>query len=1038
MMKTNTKFNKTVLSSCVLAALSLASYNLQAAEAEQAAKAEQEVDEVIAVRGIRGSLIKSVADKRFSGSIMDSISATDIGKLPDATIADSLQRVTGIQITRSGGEGTSVNIRGIQQVMTTLNGEQMLSAGSLTSIQPNFADIPSTMVSGIEAHKTAEAKLLSGGLSGTINLKTYRPFELDSGMTILGKAEAIRGSLSGQTDSSLAGFIGYNMDDEFGFTLNLSHADVKLADYNTGATGQNDGWYFEAAETSTFKDAPLADECNDTSGLTGDDFNNDCDLNDIYLGFQGHQAANRYIYRQRSGVNSSLQFMLTDAVKLTADVFYTKLDEQTHEAALNVARGWGDLPAMWFTPTQMSEKPLYLINDAGDSTELQESGNFYAVQGAVMQSIRSKTTTTASVNERESLNTNIELAFDNGGDFKGSVRWVHGKGVNNSQQTISDSMFDSGLHNGYNQFGENGEVIGGANPWGYDGQEPLDSDGNPVTGYTEFATTPVEITYTDDKMVWALPQVTFPDGVTETYGANMDRYSMSSVYSNGGNQTATLNAFRFDGNYYLDMGDLSTLDFGVRLGKRKVEEKNWSLMLPRTDAYGDPYLQYYKDPDDNTNTPTKESPVEPISFNSVSDYIVKITDFVGTTGLEEGVYAVDPAKMEDAIAFTKAIYGVDPIQVENLSSSYETEETTSTFYLQANLNGDLFVPYTANVGFRYIKTEWDVLQYTRDASTPNTPTYNGVTYSNNGGIPIFDGSRTVENNYEDFLPAINLSFDLTNEQKLRFSYTKTVTSQNTNQLGGGLVVNYVPGVDENGNSISKVQSASMSGNPELKPWRSTNYDMSYEWYFSDTGLFNLGVFFLDIESFNSSDMFALALPDSDGVVRSEVNTTATVNSEGGQIKGFEVGYQQGFDFLPGWLSGLGTQINYTYSPSESGEFGYYGESTPMYDNSEHQANFILWYEKDGLQARIATNYRSDKYIGSMLTQARTMRLAQYTAPTTYVDASISYDFTDYLTVSLQGTNLTEEYQEDYLQWEDLVESRNFNERRVTLGVQVRL
>ena len=79
--------------------------------------------EIIQVRGLKGSLVKSISNKRYANTVSDTITATDIGKLPDVTIADSLQRITGVQINRSGGEGSSVNVRGISQVGSTLNGE---------------------------------------------------------------------------------------------------------------------------------------------------------------------------------------------------------------------------------------------------------------------------------------------------------------------------------------------------------------------------------------------------------------------------------------------------------------------------------------------------------------------------------------------------------------------------------------------------------------------------------------------------------------------------------------------------------------------------------------------------------------------------------------------------------------------------------------------------------------------------------------------------------------------------------------------------
>jgi len=107
----------------------------------------------IVVTGVRGAQQKAINVKREASQIVDSIAAEDIGKLPDVTIADSLQRVTGVQITRSAGQGASVNIRGLANVLTTLNGEQFLGASNITGAQPNLTDIPSTLFAGVDVIK---------------------------------------------------------------------------------------------------------------------------------------------------------------------------------------------------------------------------------------------------------------------------------------------------------------------------------------------------------------------------------------------------------------------------------------------------------------------------------------------------------------------------------------------------------------------------------------------------------------------------------------------------------------------------------------------------------------------------------------------------------------------------------------------------------------------------------------------------------------------------------------------------------------------
>ena len=125
--------------------------------AQTGAQPTTEVEEVI-VTGIRRSQEQSIDIKRESTAIVDAISAEDIGKLPDVTVADALQRIAGIQVQRNAGEGSTVNIRGLPQVVTLLNGEQYLSPGNLGSAQPNLNDVPAQLMSSIVVFKSMDPR----------------------------------------------------------------------------------------------------------------------------------------------------------------------------------------------------------------------------------------------------------------------------------------------------------------------------------------------------------------------------------------------------------------------------------------------------------------------------------------------------------------------------------------------------------------------------------------------------------------------------------------------------------------------------------------------------------------------------------------------------------------------------------------------------------------------------------------------------------------------------------------------------------------
>lgn len=166
-----------------LAALAVTPAWAQDATARGAAEATQEGD--IVVTGIRGSLEKAAEIKRDSAQILDVITSEDVGKLPDANVAEALQRVTGVQITRVFGEGQAVNIRGLQQVRVEVDGRTLLGWSARVSPPENdnlgrssgLDAVPSSLFGRLEVRKSPLADQVEGGLGGTVNLVTPKPFD---------------------------------------------------------------------------------------------------------------------------------------------------------------------------------------------------------------------------------------------------------------------------------------------------------------------------------------------------------------------------------------------------------------------------------------------------------------------------------------------------------------------------------------------------------------------------------------------------------------------------------------------------------------------------------------------------------------------------------------------------------------------------------------------------------------------------------------------------------------------------------------------
>ncbi|QFU06367.1 catecholate siderophore receptor CirA (plasmid) [Pseudoalteromonas sp. THAF3] len=190
--------------------------------------------EVIQVRGIRSSVVRSMNTKRYANAVVDAVTAEDIGKFPDQNVAESLQRITGVSITRSYGEGERVSIRGTpeSQNRTLLNGQAVGSADWWTNSAPsrgfNYTMLPSEIVSGLEVYKSPEADLDEGSIGGTVIVKTRKPLDLPA-HKIAGSALAQYSEVSGETDPQLSVMYNYkNEQENFGALLSLIRQERNL------------------------------------------------------------------------------------------------------------------------------------------------------------------------------------------------------------------------------------------------------------------------------------------------------------------------------------------------------------------------------------------------------------------------------------------------------------------------------------------------------------------------------------------------------------------------------------------------------------------------------------------------------------------------------------------------------------------------------------------------------------------------------------------------------------------------------------------
>lgn len=993
------RFSQSLLAS-VIAAGSLCTMTgtLQAQTSEPATGIEQ-----VVVTGIRQSLERSIDVKRDANSVVDVITAEDIGKLPDSTIVDSLQRVTGVQIERTAGEGSRVSIRGSANVMTMLNGEQFLSAGNITGVQPDLTDIPSTMVSAVEVQKSPTATTLTGGLTGTINLKTHRPLNLDAGQTTSTELTLARGSRTQEDDYGLQAFTGFN-GGQWGYTLNASYSDFTLGDDLAGSNGGDyAGWWGMPNESWALPQP-------------GEDLNNNGEM-DNFIQYQGFQAAHRVTQRKRLGVNGSLQFQLSDAVSLLGEAFYTDMEQSRRRRGLSVTGAWTN---DWTNP---------VLGPRREAPEGAEYADFHSVQQWQINALRVVPNSNEQLDQRESLNTNLELNYDNGGAFTASLRYVHGNASNDSISFEMDSYITDGTqHNGYSTYPDGTEEP--VNVGGYHGTPALASDGTPAlneNGESRGNAVVGNVAFAGDKLVFDLPS---------DLGADISQYGLVSNHLSGQKGEASLDVVRFDGSYELNFADLTSVDFGLRIGTREVTYDDWINIALFENADGEPYGIRWKDAD-GTAPNTGETSYFNIKFSDprISNYVVSESDYPGVEGVGDILY-IDTSRI-DGRDFTNQLFP-NNFDYANPGNSYEVEEYTETLYGQLNFEGEWGrFPYRGNIGFRYIRTELETTSNVTEGKIDGetTYTYNGTDYLMGSGWDNKDvGTYVTPNDYDDFLPSLNLAVTVAPDHLVRFAYNKAMTMHNLDNLGQGLTVQRLY-TEEYGDGVFTVDSASQNGNPNLEPQRTTNADLSYEWYFGRGGLFSAAAFYRDNETSLVRDFIIRDdLADSDGVIRNDsVRTSILTSVPGGETKGFEVGYQQALLFLPGFWKDFGVTANYTYSPSESEQTGFYGEKLPEGRNSKHQTNFIVWYENERFSARLAHNWRSEQL--EWVADIWGTPLAVWQEPTDDLSVSMSYDINDTFSVNFEGVNLLEEQRTRYLGWEDQKDKFFFTERRLNLSLR---
>jgi TonB-dependent receptor len=268
----------------------------------------------IIVTGVRASLQSAQSIKRNAVNIVDSIAAEDIGKLPDNTVADALQRVTGVQVIRGNGETTGVDIRGLPNAATLLNGrEAFTGTGRGVALQ----DIPAELLAGVDVYKTVTPDIIEGGVAGVIDIRLHRPFDF-KGLTIAGDGRYVYSDQAKKGSYLGGGLVSDRWDTgigEIGLLLGASYNKRKYQDQIA--------FDFDSS-------------CVTTAVPTDPQDKNKCLLRAPYINSKGQAIATpdtvggQYIVgdRRRIGLNASAQWRPSPNLEFYADGAFTQYKER--------------------------------------------------------------------------------------------------------------------------------------------------------------------------------------------------------------------------------------------------------------------------------------------------------------------------------------------------------------------------------------------------------------------------------------------------------------------------------------------------------------------------------------------------------------------------------------------------------------------------------------------------------------------------------------------------------------------------------------
>jgi iron complex outermembrane receptor protein len=925
-----------------------------------AAKPPQSKETVI-VTGYRQSLESALNAKREETGIVDVIKAEDVSKFPDTNLAESLQRVPGVVIDRDAGEGRNITVRGLGLDFTRvrINGIEALattggtdsSGGNNRSRGFDFNVFASELFSSIVVRKSATADVDEGSLGATVDLQTTRPFDLKPGFT--GGA-----SLIGRYND-----LAKNTDPRIAFLLSNTFADNTMGLLISGAYSKRN--LFEEGFSSVRWDngpssggwcAPMgvtpANPTNSTATTCG-------------------PAAQGVARLPNTPGNIEAYNTASNAANFHPRLpRYGRLTHEQERTGITGSFQWR--PS---TRTLVTVDMLYSKLDATRQEDFLEAISFSrtAAQGGKPQ--------TSVVETQYAPNGALLYGVYNGVDIRAESRFDK-LTTTFTQPTITweQELTDTLKMN----------VRGGRAKSKFDNpiQTTTTLDALNVNGYAiDFRGDPtapdIRYPFNPAQAGGALTIVGVPLVTSGTQPATIPNTTSSEIRIRPQGSTNTTDLLHFDLAWEA-VPDKITLKGGLDFKKYDFDTFEFRRVNQNDTIFAPPA---------GTTVASLTTTVSGFGQGLSLPGNVPTTWVIPDLNAIASAYNIYCNCLQSGPAGGPGDFTLSSTTNGNArGNNRQVTEKDSGGFVMADFWTDLLgKPLRGNVGLRYVQTKQSATGYQATA----------------GGTQV-----TVDQTYDDWLPSLNLAMNLDRDLILRFAAAKVMARP---QLG-----NLSPGgtISTTGNLTINV------GNPLLEPFRANTLDAGIEWYFGKNALVAAGVFYKDIGTYiqqlrvnvpysETGLPISLLPPNFTG---SEVfQVTTPVNTKGGKLTGIELQYTQPFTFLPSVLKYTGTILNYTYVKSQIDYLVSPTANATITDDllnlSPKSWNATLYYDDGRLSGRVSAAYRQ-RFLTRVPGQNNND--VEGKNSTINIDASMSYQLTPNIQFVLEGVNLTNEANDQFI------------------------